>query len=150
MVLRSLPSGVRVRLVVQLAAAPIGYVRVQLGRRQVGVAEHLLDAAQVRAAFQEMRGEGVAKQVGVDARRVEAGLRGPPPEDEEGPGARERTSLGVEEELRAVAAVEVGPSAREVAAESLCRLPADRHDPLLVPLADTANEAVVERDAAFV
>ena len=49
-----------------------------------------------------------------------------------------------------MAAVEVGPSAREVAAESLCRLPADRHDPLLVPLADAADEAVVERDAAFV
>src|SRR5205809_391447 len=99
MVLRSLPSGVRVRLVVQLAAAPIGYVRVQLGRRQVGVAEHLLDAAQVRAAFQEMRGEGVAKRVGVGARRVEAGLRGPPPEAEEGrraasPGESVRGSFG--------------------------------------------------------
>jgi len=28
---------------VQLAAAPIGYVGVELGRRQIGVPEHFLD-----------------------------------------------------------------------------------------------------------
>ena len=37
--------GVRVRLEVRLAAALVGDVRVQLGRGEVGVAEHLLDAA---------------------------------------------------------------------------------------------------------
>ena len=65
-------SRVRVRLEVQLPAAPIGYVRVELGRREVGVAEHLLDAAQVGAALEQMRREGVAEQVRVDALRLEA------------------------------------------------------------------------------
>jgi hypothetical protein len=45
MFLSWLLSRVRVGLEVQLAAPPIGYVRVELGRREVGVAEHLLDAA---------------------------------------------------------------------------------------------------------
>jgi hypothetical protein len=52
---------VRVGRVVQLAAASIGYVRIQLGGREVGVAEHLLDAPQVGAAFEEMRRERVAE-----------------------------------------------------------------------------------------
>jgi len=50
-----------VRLKVQLAPTPIGYVGVQLGRGEVGVAEHLLDAAQVGAAFEQMRGERVTQ-----------------------------------------------------------------------------------------
>ena len=46
------PLGVRVRLEVQLPTAPIGYVGVQLGRRQIGVPEHFLDAAEVGSALQ--------------------------------------------------------------------------------------------------
>ena len=46
------PLGVRVRLEIQLSTAPIGYVRVQLGCRQIGVPEHLLDAAEVGSALQ--------------------------------------------------------------------------------------------------
>ena len=56
----------RVRLEIQLATAPIGYVRVELCRGEVGVAEHLLDAAEVGASLEEMRRERVAEQVGVD------------------------------------------------------------------------------------
>jgi hypothetical protein len=37
---------------VQLPAAPIGYVGVQLGRREVGVPEHFLNRAQVGSAFE--------------------------------------------------------------------------------------------------
>jgi len=36
---------VRVRLEVQLAPPPVGDVRLQLGRREVGVPEHLLHGA---------------------------------------------------------------------------------------------------------
>ena len=43
------------RLKIQLAAAPIGYVRVELGRGEVGVAEHLLDAAQVAAIIARLQ-----------------------------------------------------------------------------------------------
>jgi hypothetical protein len=107
---------VRVRLVIQLAATPIGYVRVQLGGREVGVAEHLLHAAEVRAAFEKMGRERVAQQVRMDAARLETGLFGSAAQDQECARACERSALRVQEELGAVAPVEVGASAREVAA----------------------------------
>src|SRR5439155_20887015 len=79
---------VRVRLVVQLPAAPIGYVRVELRRGEIGVSEHLLDAAEVGAALEQVRGEGVPKQVRMDTFGVEAGFRREPPHDQEGAGPR--------------------------------------------------------------
>jgi hypothetical protein len=42
--LRGSSSCVGMGLEIQLAAAPIGYVGVELGRREVGMAEHFLDA----------------------------------------------------------------------------------------------------------
>ena len=132
---------VRVRLEVGLAPPPVGDVGVELGRRQVGVAEHLLDAAEVGAAFEQVRRERVAEQVGVDAAGLEAGLLGEPAQDQEGAGAGQRAALRVQEELGPVAAVEVGAAAREVAAERLDRRAADRDDPLLVPLADARGRA---------
>ena len=42
---------------VSLAPAAVADVRVELGRREVGVAEHLLDAAEVGAALQQVRRE---------------------------------------------------------------------------------------------
>src|SRR5581483_6232229 len=59
----------------------------------------------------------------------------------------ERTALRVQEELGSVAAVEVRPAAREVAAQRLGCGPPDRDDPLLAPLADAADEALVQVDA---
>ena len=50
-------------------------VGVDLGRRDVGVAEHLLQAAQVGAVGQQVAGEGVAQDVGGDLGGVEARLR---------------------------------------------------------------------------
>ena len=75
---------VRVRLEVGLATAPVGDVGVELGRRQIGVAEHLLDAAEVGAALEQVGGERVAQQVGVDPLGLEPRLRGQPPQDQEG------------------------------------------------------------------
>jgi hypothetical protein len=46
---------------------------VDLGGGDVGVAEKLLHRAQVSAAFEEVGGEGVAKDVGTDAFTVDAG-----------------------------------------------------------------------------
>ena len=57
--------------------------------------------------------------------------------------------MSIEEELRTVAAVEVGPAAGEVPADGLGSLPADRDDPLLVALAHAAHEAIVERDPSL-
>ena len=58
------------RLVVQLATAPIGYVGIELRRREIRVSEHFLDGAEVGAAFQEVGGEGVAEEVRVHPCRV--------------------------------------------------------------------------------
>ena len=63
-----------VRLEVRVAATPVGDVGVELGRREVGVAEHLLHAAQVGAALEQVGRERVAEQMGVDALGLEAGL----------------------------------------------------------------------------
>src|SRR5438046_2062563 len=127
-------SRVRVRAVIQLAAAPIGYVRVQLGRREVRMAEHLLDAAEIRPSLE---------QVWMDALGVEPCPCGPPAKDQERACAGERAALGVQEELRPAAAVEVRPAAGEVAAQGLGGRTPDRHDPLLAALAETADEALV-------
>src|SRR5438045_9499374 len=111
----------RVRLEVQLAPPPIGYVRVELGRGEVGVAEHLLDSAEICAAFEEVRRERVAQEVRVDAVWLEAGLLRELPEDEEDAGARERSAARVEEELHPRLALEVRAAVREVAAQRVGR-----------------------------
>src|SRR5262249_29550899 len=67
--------------------------------------------------------------------------------DQERAGAGQRPALGVQEQLRPQTAVEVRAAAREIPPECLCRRSADRHDPLLVSLADAADEPVVEIDA---
>ena len=77
------------------------------------MAEHLLDAAEVGAALEQMRGERVAEEVGVDALGLEPCLLGEPAQDEEGAGAGQRAALRVQEELGPEAAVEVrAPAAR--------------------------------------
>ena len=75
------------------------------------MSEHFLNRSQICASLEEMGGEGMAKDVGVNAGRVETRLLGEPAEDQERAGAGEGAALGVEEELRAVAAVEVRPAA---------------------------------------
>ena len=52
--------------------------------------EHLLDAAQVGAALEQVGRERVAEQVRVHALRLEAGLLGQAAQDQEGAGAGER------------------------------------------------------------
>ena len=68
-------------------------------------------------------------------------------QDQEGAGAGERAALRVQEQLRAVAPVEVRPAAREVAAERLGGGASDRDDPFLVALADAAHDPLVQVDA---
>ena len=53
-------------------------------------------------------------------------------------------AVRVEEQLLAVAPVEVGPAAREVAAEGVRCLAPDRYDPFLAALAEGADEPVLE------
>ena len=112
------------------------------------MAEHLLDAAEIGAALEQVRRERVAQQMRVDARRLEAGLLGQAAQDQERARAGQRAALGVQEELRAVAAVQERAAAAQVAAQRVGRAPAERDDALLAALADRADEALVEVDAA--
>src|SRR5829696_4579716 len=146
--LRRFPPRVWVRAEVQLPAALIGYVRVQLGCRQIRVAEHLLNAPEVGAVLEQMRRERVPQEVRVDAFGLEPGLCRETPEDEERAGPRERAALCVQEQLRSMAAVEVRPAARGVAPERLRCLAPDRNDALFAALAHDAHETVVEVDRA--
>ena len=73
----------RVAAEVDVAAPAVRDVRVELGRAEVGVAEHLLDAAQVGTALEQVRGERMAQQVRVDALRLEARAAGEAAQDQE-------------------------------------------------------------------
>src|SRR5690606_11064488 len=65
---RAVAHGPRVRGLVDLAQRVCGHERVQLGRRDRGVAEQLLDDAHVRPAVQQVGREGVAQGVRRDVR----------------------------------------------------------------------------------
>ena len=58
-------------------------------------------------------------------------------------------AAGVQEELRPVAAVEMGPAEREIASRRLGGGAAERHEALLSPLAEDAHDPLVEVDAAL-
>src|SRR5262245_51770425 len=118
-------------------------VRVDLGRRDVGVAEHLLDRAEVRAAREQVRREGVAQHVGVDGPR-HARARPPRAPDAQDAVAVEGLPRAREEEP--VRALPREPRARglEVDADGRGRGRAERHPPLLAPLADAARDAVLQ------
>ncbi len=143
------PPGVRMRLEVHLAAPAVGDVCVPLGRAEVGVTEHLLDRSEVRAALEQMRRERVAQEVRVDAAGLETGAVGELAQDEERAGSGQRTATRVQEELGAVAAVEVRPAESEVAPHGLRGRTTQRHEALLVSLSEHAHDALLERDAVL-
>src|SRR4051794_10951791 len=134
----------RVGAEVELASPAVADVCVKLRGRQIGVPQHLLDAPQIGATLEQMRRERVPEQVRVDAARLEAGLVGEPPEHEEDTGARQSAALRVQEQLGPVAAVEVRPATREVAAECVGGRTAERNDPVLRSLAGRPHEPLVE------
>lgn len=143
------PAGVRVCLEIQLAAAAIGYVRVELRSREIGMAEHFLNTSEVGPALEEVRREGMPEQVRVDALRLEPGALGESAEDQEGASAGERAAAGVEEELGPVPAVEERSAVRQVAPECLGSPAPDRNDALLGAFPDAADDPHVEVDAAL-
>lgn len=106
-------------------------VAVDLRRRERAVAEELLDRAQVGAALEEMRGEGVAKAVRVG--------REPPQR------ARvEAPSPCREEESVFRAAGQRRPGLAQIAREPVRGLLAERHGSLLASLAADADELLLE------
>ena len=136
-------------LEVDVSSPPVGDVRVALRRPEVGVAEHLLHGAEVRSALEEMRRERVPEEVGVDAARLEACPIGQLAQDEKGTGAGERAAACVEEELRAVAAIEVRAAEREVPADGLGSGAPERYEALFATLAEHADDALLDCDAAL-
>lgn len=66
----------RMRLEIQLAPPAIGYVRVQLCRGEIGMSEHFLNCPQVGTSLEQVSGERVAQEVGMDALGLEPGLFG--------------------------------------------------------------------------
>ena len=139
----------RVRLEVDVAAAPVGDVGVALGRPEIGVPEHLLDRAQIGSALEQMCRERMAEEVRMDATGLETGTVGELAEDQEGAGTRQGPAACVQEELGPVAAVEVRPPEREIAAYGLGCGTAERDEPLLSALPEHAHESLLECDAGL-
>src|SRR5881275_1278390 len=106
-------SGPRVEAIVDRAQPRFEHVRVDLRRREVGVAEHQLNRAQVGAAFEQMRGERVAEDVRTQRAR-QSGLQRVLLQDLPEADAAERAAAGVEEQTRRGAPVE------QIAAAAIC------------------------------
>ena len=136
-------------LEVDVPAPAVADVRVQLRGREIRVAEHLLHAAKVGSALEQVRRKRVPEQVGVDALGFEARLLGEPAQDQEDARARQAAALRVEEQLRPMAAVEVRPPPGEVAAQRLGGRAPDRDDPLLRPLAGRTDDPPLEVDVGL-
>src|ERR671930_141741 len=124
-------SGARMRAEVRLAHVVGRDVRVHLRRLDRGVAEHLLDASQVGAALDEMRGEGVPQGVrrhvlldadaaGVVADELEHGLPGDA-----------AAAVGQEEHVAALHSPEVLAAALEVRQRCVDCALSHRNDALL-------------------
>src|SRR5947208_5008558 len=123
------------RALVDLDESLRRYVRVPLRGGERGVAEQLLDAAQVGAHVEKMRGEAVPQGV-----RMHVALR---PADERilrevaRDGARgEPPAAAIEQERRSTAEL---AAAREVGFQRRPRLLDERNDPFLAALAPHAH-----------
>jgi len=136
-----------VRFEIQLPTALVGYVRIQLGRGEVGVPEHFLNRSQVCSSLEKVRRKRVAEQVRVDPARVEPCFCGQFAEDQEGARPRERAASGVQKQLGAVPHVQEWAATRQVPPKRLRGLAADWHDTLFPALAGHADEPAVEIDA---
>src|SRR5579871_1603681 len=122
------------------------HVCINLGRRDIRMAEHRLNGAQIRAALEQMRRERMPQHVRTEM-RTNAGGRAvrfqqfPESESRQSPSASR-----VEEEKRHGALDETRARLRKVAPNPPRGFVANRHDALLSPLAQTLHVAVVEPD----
>lgn len=72
--------------------------------------EHFLNGTEICSSLEQVGRKRVPEQVGVDPLGVEARFLGQLPEDQEGAGPGQGPAFGVQEELRAVPAVEERPA----------------------------------------
>ena len=106
-------------------------VRVDLRRRNVDVSEHLLDGAQIGAALEQVRREGVTQRVRRDGLR-DAGLIDVLAENLPGAHAREWLAARVQKENSLpLSLLERRAELAQVDRDRADRLSADRNEPLL-------------------
>src|SRR6266446_10587236 len=121
------------------------HMGIDLRRRDIGVAEHLLDAAQIGAVVEEMAGEGVAQHVRRDAPGIDAGEDGEVLEELAAAPPREmalRTARW-KEEARGLALGEELAAPRRIGGEREARRLAERDETLLAALALDGQETVL-------
>ena len=129
-------SGARVALVVDGHQVIDVDVSIALRRAEAGVAEHLLDGAQIGALAEQVRGEAVAERVRRDARRPRGELAaGQQPAH----GARPQPPAARAQEQRVAIGSRRGrqpiDAPLEIGVGGLPRLGPERHDAILAPLA---------------
>src|SRR5260221_52010 len=121
------------------------HMGIDLRRRDIGVAEHLLDAAQIGAVVEEMAGEGVAQHMRRDAPGIDAGEDGEVLEELAAAPPREmalRTARW-KEEARGLALGEELAAPRRIGGKREARRLAERDETLLAALALDGQEAVL-------
>src|ERR1700760_3354702 len=117
-------------------------VRVDLRRREIRMAEHLLQRTQIAAAREQMRRERVAQRVRAHPRLETCAAR-VPLDDLVETLARQSRAPAVDEQLRLAARAEQRRApARAVDAERGDRLAPDRHEPFLRALAACAQHSL--------
>lgn len=131
-------------LLVHLAQARAGDVCVNLSGADAGVAEEFLNHAQVRAVFQQVRGEAVPQHVRRDV-PLDPGLFHAPGDAEPHGHVREGRAAFREEDIgRGLRADKLRAGDAEIPAECFHGKFPDRHDTFLVALADDGDEAGLE------
>ena len=134
-------SGPRMGLRVGLAQPLHGDMRVELGGRQAGMTEELLDAAQVRPALEEVRRGGVPQAVWADVRCTRHG-RDPAVDDLADGALVEASTSGPEQQGRpAGRSGQLPPAVAEPLLERTLSGLAVRDGALLVALAQDADHA---------
>src|SRR5260221_2956686 len=120
-------------------------VGIDLRRRDIGVAEHLLDAAEIGAVIEQMAGEGMAQDMRRDARRIDARLDRERLEELAAAPPRQMALRAArrEEEGRGRALGEKGAAHSGIRGERGARRRAQRHQTLLAALAGDEEEALL-------
>ena len=117
------------------------HVCVYLRRRHRCVSEEVLDAPQIGAVLEQMRGECVPERVrGAlgNAGRVEL-----PPNGSTDVSRAERPHANAHEEVIALRRSQVGPTLDEVPVQGVGAGPAQRHDPILPALSRHAHGGLI-------
>src|SRR5438045_2125122 len=133
----------RMEVVVDLAEAGPRHVSVNLGRRNVGVAEKHLNRAQVGSVFEHVGGKRVAKDMGRDV-RPDSSASGILLDELPEALARHRNAPPGQEQVFGPRAVQPGTGLPQVAADPFSRVAPDRNETLLVPLSHHEQSASLQ------